>query len=72
MSQPPVPGTDLTRERIQGLVQSAGQERALYLGEAIGNVLAIAWNAFAALGSRLSSSGSSAAATATGNRRSPA
>ena len=72
MSTPSAIDSGRPTERIETLARNAGQEHALYLGEAIGNVLAIAWNAFGALGSRLSSSGSSAAATATGNRRSHA
>ena len=72
MSTPIIMEAGRPGERIESLARRAGQEHALYLGEAIGNVLAIAWNAFGALGSRLSSSGSSAAATATGNRRSHA
>jgi hypothetical protein len=31
--------------RIQALARRAGAERSLYLGEAIGNALSIAWNA---------------------------
>ena len=72
MSTIPVIESGRPNQRIEQLARDAGQEHALYLGEAIGNVLAIAWNAFGALGSRLSSSGSSAAGTATGNPRSPA
>ena len=37
--------------RIEALARKAGADRSLYLGEAIGNALAIAWNAFGALGS---------------------
>ena len=40
------PGSD----RIEAIARRAGMERSLYLGEAIGHALAIAWNAFGALG----------------------
>lgn len=37
-------------ERIETLARRNGVEHSLYLGEAIGNALVIAWNAFGALG----------------------
>lgn len=37
--------------RIEALARRAGADRSLYLGEAIGNALAIAWNALGSLGS---------------------
>lgn len=36
--------------RIDELARQAGEEHSLYLGEAIGNALAIAWEGFASLG----------------------
>ena len=41
--------------RIEALARRAGAERSLYLGEAIGNALAIAWNAFGSLGTLVKS-----------------
>ena len=37
-------------QRIDELARRAGAERSLYMGEAIGNALAIAWQALGALG----------------------
>lgn len=48
-------------DRIHDLARSVGEERSLYLGEAIGNTLAIAWNAFGALGAWLTRRGSASA-----------
>lgn len=39
--------------RIEALARSVGQEHSLHLGNAIGNVLAIAWEALEALGALL-------------------
>lgn len=39
--------------RIEEIARQAGMERSLYLGEAIGNALAIAWQAMGSLGSVL-------------------
>ena len=36
--------------RIEEIARRAGMERSLYMGEAIGNALAIAWHALGALG----------------------
>ena len=36
--------------RIEDLARSVGAERSLYMGEAIGNALAIAWQALGSLG----------------------
>lgn len=36
-------------DRIEALARRHGVERSLYLGEAIGNVLAIAWDALGSL-----------------------
>ena len=36
--------------RIEDLARSVGAERSLYMGEAIGNALAIAWQALDSLG----------------------
>lgn len=38
-------------DRIEALARRNGVERSLYLGEAIGNALVIAWNALGTLGS---------------------
>ena len=35
--------------RIEDLARSVGAERSLYMGEAIGNALAIAWQALGSL-----------------------
>jgi hypothetical protein len=40
-------------ERIDAIVRRAGMERSLYIGEAIGNMLLIAGQAFEALGAWL-------------------
>ena len=40
-------------ERLEMLARRAGMERSLYLGEAIGNALVIAWDALAAAGAWL-------------------
>lgn len=37
-------------DRIHEIARRAGCERSLYIGEAIGNTLAIAWEGLAALG----------------------
>ena len=43
--------TETTRnERIDNLARRHGVERSLHLGEAIGNVLVIAWEALGTLG----------------------
>lgn len=36
--------------RIEDIARRAGMERSLFLGEAIGNALAIAWQALGSLG----------------------
>jgi hypothetical protein len=40
-------------ERVEALARRAGMERSLYLGEAIGHMLSIAWEALASLGASL-------------------
>jgi hypothetical protein len=37
-------------DRIDALVRRAGMERSLYLGEALGHTLGIAWNALESVG----------------------
>ncbi len=37
-------------EHIEEIARRAGMERSLYMGEAIGNALAIAWQALGSLG----------------------
>ena len=39
-----------SRKRIQDIARRAGMERSLYLGEAIGNALAIAWQTLGSVG----------------------
>lgn len=38
-------------DRLHEIARKAGQEHSLYLGEAIGNMLVIAWNAIGTVGS---------------------
>jgi len=40
----------INAEHIDAMVRRAGEERAYYLGEAIGNVLLVAWEALESAG----------------------